>query len=136
MGRQSDHTDVLGRHALLAKYGATDKKKNGILFIEDVAEHPYRIERHLTQLLHAGVLANQKAILFGQFTNYTLFPKADKDYKMQSVIDWLRSKVKCPVLTVCPWGMCLPKWSYRLVPKSHWRWMGVMLCWLGIEHYA
>ena len=83
---------------------ATDKKKNGILFIEDVAEHPYRIERHLTQLLHAGVLANQKAIIFGQFTNYTLFPKADKGYKLQSVIDWLRSKVKCPVLTGLPMG--------------------------------
>ena len=30
---------------------------------EDVAEHPYRIERMLTQLLHAGVLGRQKAIL-------------------------------------------------------------------------
>ena len=29
----------------------------GILFLEDVAEHPYRVERMLTQLLHSGVLA-------------------------------------------------------------------------------
>jgi len=83
---------------------AKDKKLNGILFIEDVAEHPYRIERYLTQLLHAGVLANQKAILFGQFTHYTLVPQADKGYKLQSVIDWLRSKVKCPVITGLPMG--------------------------------
>ena len=33
----------------------------GILFVEDVNEHPYRVERMLTQLLHAGVLARQKA---------------------------------------------------------------------------
>ncbi len=81
---------------------ATDK--SGILFIEDVAEHPYRIERNLTQLLHAGVLGKQKAIIFGQFTNYKLFPKADKGYKLQSVVDWLRTQVKCPVLTGLPMG--------------------------------
>ena len=81
---------------------ATDK--SGILFIEDVSEHPYRIERNLTQLLHAGVLGKQKAIVFGQFTNYKLFPAADKGYKLQSVIDWLRTQVKCPVLTGLPMG--------------------------------
>ena len=81
---------------------ATDK--TGILFIEDVAEHPYRIERNLTQLLHSGVLSKQKAIIFGQFTNYKLFPAADKGYKLQSVIDWLRTQVKCPVLTGLPMG--------------------------------
>ena len=81
---------------------ATDK--SGILFIEDVAEHPYRIERNLTQLLHAGVLGKQKAIVFGQFTNYKLFPQADKGYKLQSVVDWLRTQVKCPVLTGLPMG--------------------------------
>ena len=78
--------------------------KSGILFIEDVSEHPYRIERNLTQLLHAGVLGKQKAIIFGQFTNYTLFPQSDKGYKLQSVVDWLRTQVKCPVLTGLPMG--------------------------------
>jgi muramoyltetrapeptide carboxypeptidase len=78
--------------------------KSGMLFIEDVAEHPYRIERNLTQLLHAGVLGKQKAIIFGQFTNYKLFPKTDKGYKLQSVVDWLRKQVKCPVLTGLPMG--------------------------------
>lgn len=78
--------------------------KNGMLFIEDVAEHPYRIERNLTQLLHAGVLGKQKAIIFGQFTNYKLVPQADKGYKLQSVVDWLRTQVKCPVLTGLPMG--------------------------------
>ena len=29
----------------------------GILFLEDVGEHPYRVERMLYQLLHAGILA-------------------------------------------------------------------------------
>ncbi|MEJ7930119.1 LD-carboxypeptidase [Ramlibacter sp. AN1015] len=76
----------------------------GILFLEDVHEHPYRVERMLTQLLHAGVLARQKAILLGQFTNYRLAPH-DKGYKLQTVVDWLRAQVKkVPVFTNLPFG--------------------------------
>ena len=99
-GNLSVLTSVVGTPYLPA--AATDK--SGILFIEDVSEHPYRIERNLTQLLHAGVLGKQKAIIFGQFTNYTLFPQSDKGYKLQSVVDWLRTQVKCPVLTGLPMG--------------------------------
>ena len=77
--------------------------QGGVLFIEDVHEHPYRIERMLTQLLHAGVLAQQKAVVLGQFTNFKLAPH-DKGYKLQSVVDWLRTQIKAPVLTNLPFG--------------------------------
>jgi muramoyltetrapeptide carboxypeptidase len=78
--------------------------KGGILFLEDIGEHPYRIERMLTQLLHAGVLSQQKAILIGQFTNYKLVPAHDKGFKLSTVLDWLRSQIKAPVLTGLPFG--------------------------------
>ena len=77
--------------------------KGGILFIEDVSEHPYRVERMLSQLLHAGVLGEQKAIVFGQFTNWKPVPH-DKGYKLGTVVDWLRGQVKAPVLTGLPFG--------------------------------
>ncbi len=77
--------------------------KGGILFLEDVAEHPYRIERMLTQLLHAGILGTQKAIVLGQFTEYKL-GSHDKGFKLQSVVNWLRGQVKAPVLTNLPFG--------------------------------
>jgi muramoyltetrapeptide carboxypeptidase len=77
--------------------------KRGILFLEDVAEHPYRIERMLTQLLHAGVLANQKAIVLGQFTDFKLVPH-DRGYKLATVLDWLRQQIKVPVITNLPYG--------------------------------
>lgn len=77
--------------------------QDGLLFLEDVAEHPYRIERMLTQLLHAGVLARQKAIVLGQFTDYRLVPH-DRGFKLQSVVNWLRSQIKVPVLTGLPFG--------------------------------
>lgn len=77
--------------------------KGGILFIEDVAEHPYRIERMLTQLLHAGVLAQQKAVIFGQFTHYRLAPH-DKGFKLPVVVAWLQNQIKARVLTGLPFG--------------------------------
>ena len=76
----------------------------GVLFLEDIGEHPYRIERMLTQLLHAGVLGRQKAIVLGQFSNYKLVPTHDKGFKLATVVDWLRSQVKAPVLTGLPFG--------------------------------
>jgi muramoyltetrapeptide carboxypeptidase len=77
--------------------------KGGILFLEDVHEHPYRVERMLTQLLYAGILARQKAILLGHFTNYKPAPH-DKGYRLQTVVTWLRSQVKVPVFTNLPFG--------------------------------
>lgn len=78
--------------------------KGGILFLEDVGEHPYRIERMLTQLLHAGVLGRQKAVLMGQFTNYKLVSGHDKGFKLATVVDWLRSQIAAPVFTGLPFG--------------------------------
>ncbi|MDB5913461.1 MAG: muramoyltetrapeptide carboxypeptidase (LD-carboxypeptidase A)-like protein [Ramlibacter sp.] len=104
-----------GNLAIIAALTGTPwmpKVKNGILFLEDVHEHPYRVERMLTQLLYAGVLQKQKAILLGHFTNWEAVPH-DKGFKLKTVVDWLRSKVDAPVLTGLPFGhvptkVCLP----------------------------
>ena len=77
--------------------------KDGILFIEDIGEHPYRVERMLAQLLQAGILGQQKAIIFGHFNQYKLVPH-DKGYKMASVISWLQSHVNTRIFTGLPFG--------------------------------
>ena len=77
--------------------------KGGVLFLEDVNEHPYRIERQLTQLLHTGIIDRQKALVLGAFNRYQASPH-DKGFKMQTVVDWLRSKTRTPVLTGLPFG--------------------------------
>lgn len=77
--------------------------KGGLLFLEDVAEHPYRIERMLTQLLHAGVLGRQRAVIFGQFTEFALVPH-DRGFGLPSVLQWLRQQIQIPVLTNLPYG--------------------------------
>ncbi|WP_302172909.1 LD-carboxypeptidase [uncultured Hydrogenophaga sp.] len=78
--------------------------KGGVLFLEDVNEHPYRIERMLTQLLHAGVLGRQKAVLLGRFTGHQPVRGYDRGFGMDTVANWLRTQIKAPVLGGLPFG--------------------------------
>ncbi|MBQ0216171.1 LD-carboxypeptidase [Alcaligenes faecalis] len=75
----------------------------GILFLEDVGEAPYRVERMLTQLWHAGVLNRQMAVVLGRFTAYKT-GASDNGFNMDSVVRWLRETVKVPVVTGLPYG--------------------------------
>jgi muramoyltetrapeptide carboxypeptidase len=77
--------------------------KGGILFLEDVNEHPYRIERALLQLHHAGVLGQQKAVVLGAFSGWRKSP-LDRGYSLKTVVQHLRSVTKTPILTGLPFG--------------------------------
>ena len=46
---------------------AFDPPRGCVLFLEDVGERPYRIDRLLTQLTFAGVLDRAAAVVFGEF---------------------------------------------------------------------
>lgn len=80
------------------------KIEGGILFIEDVNEQPYHIERMLFQLYHSGLLENQSAILFGQFNDCIPTEKSASDYLMDDVLESLRNLIDIPVLTNFPFG--------------------------------
>lgn len=75
----------------------------GILFVEDVNEHPYRVERMLLQLLHAGVLARQQALVLGDFSKYRL-SDYDNGYDFDAMLAFLRATLPVPVLTGLPFG--------------------------------
>jgi muramoyltetrapeptide carboxypeptidase len=75
----------------------------GLLFLEDVAEHPYRIERALHQLDLAGILAQQKAVLLGAFTEYALVPH-DNGYDFDAVVAHARERFGVPIYTGLPFG--------------------------------
>ncbi|MFO1313916.1 MAG: LD-carboxypeptidase [Burkholderiales bacterium] len=75
----------------------------GILFLEDVGETPYRIERMLYQLHHAGVLARQRAILLGQFTEYALSAN-DGGYDLDAAVAQMRGVCAAPIYTGLPFG--------------------------------
>jgi muramoyltetrapeptide carboxypeptidase len=81
-------------------------KLRGILFLEDIAEQPYSIERMFTQLLHAGVLQRQKAVVLGAFTEYKLTAH-DAGFDLSAAVLWLRAQLKAhgvPVMTGLPFG--------------------------------
>jgi muramoyltetrapeptide carboxypeptidase len=84
--------------------------RGGVLFLEDVNEHPYRIERSLLQLHQAGVLDAQAAVVLGQFNDYTLTP-FDKGYTLKTVVAYLRSLTRTPILTGLPFGHVATKVS-------------------------
>lgn len=77
--------------------------EQGILFVEDINEHPYRVERMLLQLLYSGVLEKQQALILGQFTDYRL-SDYDNGYDFATMLDYLRQKLPVPILTQLPFG--------------------------------
>lgn len=79
--------------------------QGGILFLEDVNEHPYRIERMLMQLLDADILSNQGVILLGGFSAYRLYDN-DKGYSLDRAIEAIRKRLpeNIPILTGLPFG--------------------------------
>jgi muramoyltetrapeptide carboxypeptidase len=81
--------------------------KGGVLFVEDVNEHPYRVERLLLQLLQAGVLARQKALIIGAVSAWRPSP-LDRGYTMKTVVTRLRSVTRVPILTGLPFGHVQP----------------------------
>ena len=75
----------------------------GILFLEDVGETPYRIERMLYQLHHSRVLERQRAVLLGRFTEYETSAN-DGCYDLDAVVAHLRSVTSVPIYTGLPFG--------------------------------
>lgn len=75
----------------------------GILFMEDVNEHPYRVERMLMQLLHAGILQRQQALLLGDFSSYRL-TDYDNGYDFSAMLAYIRDNCGIPVVTGLPFG--------------------------------
>lgn len=77
--------------------------ENGILVLEDINEHPFRVERMLLQLMHAGILSRQRAIVLGSFSGAT--PNDyDAGYTLETMIDYLRSRVDIPVISGLEFG--------------------------------
>lgn len=94
--------------------------QGGILFLEDVNEHPYRIERMLMQLLDAGILANQSAILLGGFSAYRLYDN-DRGYALETAIEAISRRLpeNIPVLTGLPFGHQAEKLTLPVGAQAH-----------------
>ncbi|MBB5402522.1 muramoyltetrapeptide carboxypeptidase [Paraburkholderia youngii] len=77
--------------------------QGGILFVEDVNEQPFRIERMIYQLHLAGILAQQQALVLGDFTGGKPYDY-DNGYDLQAMVEQVRSLIGIPVVTGLQFG--------------------------------
>lgn len=75
----------------------------GILVVEDINEHPFRVERMLLQLHNAGILRRQKALILGSF-NGTALSDYDAGYDFNEMCKMLTERLSVPVLPGLPFG--------------------------------
>ncbi|MDN7180005.1 muramoyltetrapeptide carboxypeptidase [Caballeronia sp. SEWSISQ10-4 2] len=98
--------------------------EGGVLFIEDVNEHPYRVERMIYQLHQSGILARQQVLVLGEFTGGTL-SEYDNGYMFETMLEQVRSVIRIPVVTGLKFGhvpdlLTLPFGATaHLVARSH-----------------
>jgi len=85
----------------------------GIVFLEDVGEQAYRIERMLYDLYLAGVFKNQQAIVFGALSG-TGEDSYDKRYDVATVIRQLHELTGLPIYSGMPFGHIGKKYSFPL----------------------
>ncbi|MBL5943018.1 muramoyltetrapeptide carboxypeptidase [Enterobacter asburiae] len=77
--------------------------EDGILVLEDINEHPFRVERMLLQLYHAGILERQSAVVLGSFSG-SAPNDYDAGYSLETIVDFVRSRLDIPVITGLDFG--------------------------------
>ena len=83
------------------------KFKDRILFLEDVGERPYRLDRMLTQLLNAGILQQVAGVAVGVNSDCEEKKASASDEYTQSSADVFAerlSRLNVPVVTGLPFG--------------------------------
>lgn len=91
---------------------AFDPPAGCVLFLEDVNERPYRLDRMLTQLRLSGILSRARALIFGEMRG------CDEATGQPGALDVIRafaSDVEGPILTGFPSGHTTgPFWTLPL----------------------
>lgn len=72
------------------------KPRNKILFLEELSERAYRIDRCLQQMKQAGLFADASAVVFGDFTNCD---EPNKDNHVQTVLENFFKDMEIPAFT-------------------------------------
>ena len=87
------------------------KSEGKILFLEDLGEAPYRIDRMITQLRLAGKLDEVAGILLGRFTDCE---PEEGGYSSSDVLRDLLGTIGVPVLANFPGGHGIENWALPL----------------------
>lgn len=90
--------------------------KNKILFLEEVEEVPYKVDRMLTHLKQSGKLKDVNGIILGAFTN-CIAPNNKKSLSLQEVFNEIILPLKKPTISNLVCGHCLPTLTLPLGAK-------------------
>jgi muramoyltetrapeptide carboxypeptidase len=90
------------------------KTKGKVLFLEDLGEEPYRLDRMLTQLHLAGKLAGVAGILLGGFEGCE---PENGSYTADETLREILGKLEVPILAGFPAGHGPENWAFPLGVK-------------------
>ena len=91
--------------------------KNKILFLEDIKEEPYRIDRLLTQLELAGVLKHLNGIILGEFKK-CVPEEPEKSLSLKEMFIERLSVLNIPVFYGAKFGHVRDKWTFPIGVKA------------------
>lgn len=84
-----------------------------ILFLEEIGEEPYRIDRMLTSLRLAGIFSQISGLILGQFIDCS--PESPKkSYSLSEVLHQHFATATFPILSNAPLGHTENKWTLPL----------------------
>jgi muramoyltetrapeptide carboxypeptidase len=75
-----------------------------ILFLEEIGEEPYRVDRMLTQLSQSGIAGEVSAILAGQFTDCEPRDPAKPSLSVEDVLHAFGQPLGVPFASQCRFG--------------------------------
>ena len=90
--------------ASLMGTGYMPDTSGALLFLEDVNEAPYRVDRLLTQLRMAGVFDRVAGVVFGRFEGCE--PEREEEGTVDDVLRGFSSSVAVPVFRGLQYGHC------------------------------
>jgi muramoyltetrapeptide carboxypeptidase len=90
--------------------------RDAILFLEDVGEEPYRVDRNLHHLLLSGVLHDVAGIIFGQFCRCCA--SSTPSFSIDEVLHDFATQLDVPVVS---------NWAYGHVTKKYTMPLGIQV---------
>lgn len=85
--------------------------RNAILFLEDVGEAPYKIDRYLAQLKQAGIFDQVSAVILGQFLDCTDDNEDRKAVSLETILHDYFDQRDYPVIYNFPYGHGMRKFT-------------------------